>query len=133
MWKFNPKAVERLLENYTIEEIAKKTGYSRQTIYGWRSGHYTPSIPAILKLCNALGLNPAAFFEYDSVKEPKNPPLDGDGEEKKLDKDTQYFFSVGGDIFSITPLEKGFIRLCTYKEDEEVIGYKVKEKIKIKL
>ena len=134
MWHFKPDILKRLLnEPLTVEEIAKKTGYSRQTVYGWLNGSFAPSIPAILKICNALGLNPASFFEYKGIKEPKNPPLEGKGEPKALDENTQYFFTANGNLFSITPLKDNFLRLCTYKECDDVIGYKVKERIKIRL
>ena len=45
-----------------ITHVATKAGVTRKTIYAWTSGESIPGHTALLRLCEALGVDPAPFF-----------------------------------------------------------------------
>lgn len=47
------------------QELAKKIGVSQTAIYQWENGRRTPKIEAIMKLANALNVEPTNFFEEE--------------------------------------------------------------------
>ena len=128
MWKINKDIFKKV-----IKFGKEKTGYARQTLYGYANGNYIPSAKAILKIANTFDLNPASFFAPENIKAPDNPPVDGEGEIQELDINTQYTFDVEGWMFAIVPLKNGYIQIIRYETDESGYGYAVKEKIVLKI
>ncbi len=138
-WKVNRRMFDKVIEKHSTDEINKKTGYSRQVMYGWKKGWYNPSVKAILSLCNGLGYNPASFFEIEGAKSIKNPLLNGEGEIEKMDVGTQYTFNIGENTFAIVPLSEDVLEIIVYEPDEDSFGFikgqglRVRERIKIRV
>jgi putative transcriptional regulator len=48
----------------TQQELAKKTGVTRQTIMSIESGKYSPSLELAVRIANAFGVKLDEVFEY---------------------------------------------------------------------
>lgn len=60
------KRLTELLEanNYSVPQIAKEAGITASTIYSWYERQTKNiGIESLLKICNALGITLAQFFE----------------------------------------------------------------------
>lgn len=57
----------REAEGLTQQELADKAGVHRNAISRWETGYSRPTVPWLLKLSEALGVEPSAFL--DSLKE----------------------------------------------------------------
>ncbi|MEE9373526.1 MAG: helix-turn-helix transcriptional regulator [Saprospiraceae bacterium] len=57
--------VERAILDITQDELAKRTGVSRQTINSIEKNRYVPSTVLALKLSKVFGKNVNAFFELE--------------------------------------------------------------------
>lgn len=53
------KAIEKMLERYTPEELAEKLGVSRASIFNWKGGHNKPNRLAVAAVLN--------LFKSDSL------------------------------------------------------------------
>lgn len=49
------EAIER--SGMSLLEVATRAGYYPQTLYSWRMGHTTPSLPDLEAVFNAAGYN----------------------------------------------------------------------------
>jgi transcriptional regulator with XRE-family HTH domain len=56
----------RLRHEWTMVELARRTGLSKPFLSRLESGDRQPSIAAVLTLSQALGVSPAAMFEIQS-------------------------------------------------------------------
>lgn len=54
---------ERKVKNMTQEEIARKTGVTRQLISILENGNSSPSVPTAKKIAEALGFDWQLFFQ----------------------------------------------------------------------
>ncbi len=61
----NSLKVERAINNYTQEELAKKIGVSRQTINSIETNRYVPSTLLALKLSRLFNKPVNEFFTLD--------------------------------------------------------------------
>ena len=61
----NTLKVERAINNFTQEELAKKIGVSRQTINSIETNRYVPSTVLALKLSRLFGKPVNDFFSLD--------------------------------------------------------------------
>ena len=52
----------RLSRGYTLDEVARKIGVSRQTINMIERGDYNPTLKLCIQLCHALGTTLDALF-----------------------------------------------------------------------
>lgn len=57
--------VERTRLNLTQEDLARKTGVSRQSVNAIESGKYTPSTVLALKIARELGKTVEELFELE--------------------------------------------------------------------
>lgn len=48
--------------NISIEELSKKLGIPRRTLYNYEKGSATPSTLTFLRLCSVLKINPNIFI-----------------------------------------------------------------------
>lgn len=73
MWEFNRDriALAREANNVTQAELSALTGISQQQISQWESGEVKPGQDSLMKICNALRIQPKFFFVYNAnfVKE----------------------------------------------------------------
>ena len=76
------------------DQLAKKIGVSRQTIYKWESDLASPSFENVESLCAALGVDVEYFYGSDPVKEETATPK-----------------AKGGKLFLILSIVNAFISL----------------------
>lgn len=51
--------------NISLQEVAQKTGISRQTLYKWENNSVNRfDVPVINALCQFFNVNPGDLFEY---------------------------------------------------------------------
>ncbi|MCD7728815.1 MAG: helix-turn-helix domain-containing protein [Clostridia bacterium] len=70
----------RKSKSLTQEQLAEKTGVSRQTIYKWESDYVQPNNENIVKLCEVLAVDKKYFFEISAEdtaanNAPANPNI----------------------------------------------------------
>lgn len=63
----NTLKVERAINNFTQEELAKKIGVSRQTINSIETNRYVPSTLLALKLSKLFNKPVNDFFKLEEV------------------------------------------------------------------
>ena len=59
--------------NISLQEVAEKTGISRQTLYAWENNKVNRfDVPVINALCQYFGIQPGELFEYvpDTDEQP---------------------------------------------------------------
>ena len=57
------QAIAAAISGTPITHVATKAGVTRKTIYAWTSGESIPGHTALLRLCEALGVDPGPFVE----------------------------------------------------------------------
>lgn len=65
----NTIKVQRAIHNMTQEELAKKTGVSRQTINTIESGKYVPSTVLALKMAGIFNVTVEEIFSLEAADE----------------------------------------------------------------
>ncbi|MGO4289525.1 helix-turn-helix transcriptional regulator [Chitinophaga sp. RAB17] len=65
----NTIKVQRAIHNMTQEELAKKTGVSRQTINTIESGKYVPSTVLALKMAAIFNISVEEIFSLEASDE----------------------------------------------------------------
>lgn len=65
----NTIKVQRAIHNMTQEELAKKTGVSRQTINTIESGKYVPSTVLALKMAGIFNIPVEEIFSLEASDE----------------------------------------------------------------
>jgi putative transcriptional regulator len=65
----NTIKVQRAIHNMTQEELAKKTGVSRQTINTIESGKYVPSTVLALKMAGIFNVPVEEIFSLEAADE----------------------------------------------------------------
>lgn len=65
----NTIKVQRAIHNMTQEELAKKTGVSRQTINTIESGKYVPSTVLALKMAGIFNVRVEEIFSLEAADE----------------------------------------------------------------
>jgi putative transcriptional regulator len=65
----NTIKVQRAIHNMTQEELAKKTGVSRQTINTIESGKYVPSTVLALKMAGIFNVSVEEIFSLEAADE----------------------------------------------------------------
>lgn len=65
----NTIKVQRAIHNMTQEELAKKTGVSRQTINTIESGKYVPSTVLALKMAGIFNVSVEEIFSLEASDE----------------------------------------------------------------
>ncbi|HEY9256871.1 helix-turn-helix transcriptional regulator [Chitinophaga sp.] len=65
----NTIKVQRAIHNMTQEELAKKTGVSRQTINTIESGKYVPSTVLALKMAVIFNVRVEEIFSLETTDE----------------------------------------------------------------
>ncbi len=61
-------------KHVSVEELAEKTGIGRSTIYNYENGLFSPTIDALEKIADALGVQIEELYEkeeklYENEKE----------------------------------------------------------------
>lgn len=60
--------------NISLQEVAKETGISRQTLYAWENNSVNRfDVPVINALCKYFGIEPGKLFEYVPDEAPPAP------------------------------------------------------------
>ena len=61
-------SVLREERHWTEYQLAEKSGLTQSTISSWYRKNLTPSIPSLLKICDAFGITISQFFLDDTNK-----------------------------------------------------------------
>lgn len=56
----------RLERNWTEYQLAEKSGLTQSTISSWYRKNMLPTIPSLIKICDAFGITLSHFFLEDS-------------------------------------------------------------------
>ena len=81
----------RLAQNMTVEQLAKKSGFSKGFISQVENFRQSPSLKALIRITEALGLPMSALFSGDRATPPPYTPgrIDA-GEELERDEGGRY-------------------------------------------
>ena len=52
-------------KHVSVEELAEKTGIGRSTLYNYENGLFSPTIDALEKIADALGVQIAELYEKE--------------------------------------------------------------------
>ena len=55
----------RTLKNWTEYQLAEESGLTQSTISSWYRKHMLPTIPSLMKICDAFGITLSQFFLED--------------------------------------------------------------------
>ena len=55
----------RMERNWTEYQLAEKSGLTQSTISSWYRKHMLPTIPSLMKICDAFGITLSQFFLED--------------------------------------------------------------------
>lgn len=60
--------ITRLIEkrNWSVYQLAKRSGISQSTITNMERRKSGPSVSTLAKICDALGISLSQFFDYDN-------------------------------------------------------------------
>lgn len=61
-------SVLREERHWTEYQLAEKSGLTQSTISSWYRKNLTPSIPSLIKICDAFGITISQFFLDDTNK-----------------------------------------------------------------
>jgi transcriptional regulator with XRE-family HTH domain len=67
MWKFDFDRIRILRESKGMghETFSRNIESTGQQVKQWEAGNITPTVHAIVKLCNVYNVVPGYFFEYN--------------------------------------------------------------------
>ncbi len=80
----------RLTQKMTVEQLAKRSGFSKGFISQVENFRITPSLKALVKIADALGIEVSDLFEQNSTGEQFSFGNLKEGEELQRDDNTDY-------------------------------------------
>lgn len=66
-------SIQRHVQNLTQEELAEKSGVSKQFICNIECGRAIPSLNTVLSLCDALAVSPNDLLHHSATRNPDSP------------------------------------------------------------